>query len=137
MKLFKYYVDVVTLIFQDGSFKPLFVCWGKYRYRIEKVLTVRETYSKAGGCGICYTCRMNNGQQRNLFWERNRWFVESEIYIPGAQEARTEPSDKGMYIENKSRLSKSINKRLFKSRLFCRSSRGSRFLCFLLLLLLK
>ena len=65
MKLFKYYVDVVTLIFQDGSFKPLFVCWGKHRYRIEKVLTVRETYSKAGGCGICYTCRMNNGQQRN------------------------------------------------------------------------
>lgn len=96
MKLFKYYVDVVTLIFQDGSFKPLFVCWGKHRYRIDKVLTVRETYSKAGGCGICYTCRMNNGQQRNLFWERNRWFVESEIYIPGAQEARPEPSDKGM-----------------------------------------
>lgn len=96
MKLFKYYVDVVTLIFQDGSFKPLFVCWGQRRYRIDKVLTVRETYSKAGGCGICYTCRMNNGQQRNLFWERNRWFVESEIYIPGAQEERKEPSNQGM-----------------------------------------
>ncbi len=90
MKLYKYYVDVVTLIFYDGTFKPLFVCWDHHHYRIDKVLTVRETYSKAGGCGICYTCRIGS-QQRNLFWERNRWFLESEVYIPGLEERQKLP----------------------------------------------
>lgn len=95
MKIFKYYVDVVTLIFQDGSFKPLYVCFQHRRYRIDKVISVRETYSKAGGCGICYTCRMGS-QERRLFWERTRWFIESEVFIPGMEEERTAPSLKGM-----------------------------------------
>lgn len=95
MKLFKYYVDVITLIFSDGSIKPLFVLWEHHRYRIDQVLSVRETFSKAGGCGICYTCRMS-GQERRLFWERNRWFLESEVYIPGHEETVKAPSTKGM-----------------------------------------
>lgn len=96
MKLFKYYVDVVTMIYSDGSLQPLFVCWDHHKYKIEKVTSVRETFSKAGGCGIRYTCRMYGGEDRNLFWERNRWFLESEVYIPGLEEKIKSPSLKGM-----------------------------------------
>lgn len=86
MKYYKYYVDVVTLVLQDGALRPLFVCWDGHRYKVDKVLSVREMYSKAGGCGICYLCKMQ-GQMRKLYWERNRWFLESEIFVPGHQEA--------------------------------------------------
>ncbi len=94
MKLFKYYVDVITLIGHDGKLRPLYICWDHHRYTVDKVLSVRETYSKAGGSGICYRCRMGS-QERNLFWERNRWFLESEVYIPGMEEAIRQPSQKG------------------------------------------
>lgn len=81
MKLFKYYVDVDTLIFHDGRLLPLFVYWKDHRYRVDKVVSIRETYSKAGGSGICYTCRFGS-QERKLFWERSRWFLETEFYTP-------------------------------------------------------
>ncbi len=81
MKYYKYYVDVITLIFEDGRLQPLFVCWDDGRYKVDRILSVREMYSKAGGCGICYLCSMQ-GQMRKLFWERNRWFLESEIFVP-------------------------------------------------------
>lgn len=83
--LYKYYVDVDTLIYKDGAMKPLFVHWKDHRYRVEKILSVRELFSRAGGCGICYTCRIL-GQDRRLFWERNRWFLESEVYDPAIQQ---------------------------------------------------
>lgn len=85
MKIFKYYVDVVTLIYKDGMLQPMAIYWRDHRYRIDKVLSVRETYSKAGGAGICYRCRFGD-QERSLFWEKNRWFLESEIYAPELQE---------------------------------------------------
>ncbi|MCF0245265.1 MAG: hypothetical protein HUJ55_00365 [Ileibacterium sp.] len=81
MNVFKYYVDVVTLILKDGVLQPLAVVWMDRRYKVDKVLSVRETYSKAGGSGICYRC-LFGGQERSLFWERNRWFLESETFIP-------------------------------------------------------
>lgn len=83
--VYKYYVDVITMIFQDGTLRPLFVQWEDHRYKVDKVISVREMFSKAGGCGICYLCRMQ-GQDRKLFWERNRWFLESEVYLPGLEE---------------------------------------------------
>lgn len=82
LKLFKYYVDVITMISREGTLTPLVMIWKEKKYQIEKVTEVRETYSKAGGSGIRYTCRFR-GQSRNLFWERNRWFIESEIFEPG------------------------------------------------------
>lgn len=85
MKVFKYYVDVVTMIFKDGMLQPLWIVWNDRRYRVDKVVSVRETYSKAGGCGICYQCRFGQ-MERNLFWERNRWFLESEVYQPDLME---------------------------------------------------
>lgn len=85
LKLFKYYIDVITLISSEGSLQPLWVIWKDRRYRIEKITSVRETFSKAGGAGICYRCRFGD-QDRNLFWERNRWFLESESYFPEMME---------------------------------------------------
>ena len=81
MNVFKYYVDVVTMIFKDGLLQPMAVVWMDRRYKVDKVISVRETHSKAGGSGICYRCQFA-GQERNLFWERNRWFLESEAFIP-------------------------------------------------------
>lgn len=81
MRMFKYYVDVETLIGADGSLCPRALYWKERRFAIDQVLSVRETYSKAGGSGICYECRLG-GQQRRLFWERSRWFLESEVYVP-------------------------------------------------------
>jgi len=81
VKVFKYYVDVATMIFRDGQIEPLWVVWCDRRFRVDKVISVRETYSKAGGCGICYRCRFGQSE-RSLFWERNRWFLESEMYFP-------------------------------------------------------
>lgn len=85
MNLFKYYVDVITLIYRDGRIQPMFIYWKDRRYKVDKVVSVRETFSKAGGGGICYLCRFG-GQERSLFWERNRWFIESEVYEPELRE---------------------------------------------------
>lgn len=81
MDLFKYYVDVITRIDRHGHLEPLVLEWQGKNYRIDRVISVRETFSRAGGCGICYECRFGS-KKRNLFWERNRWFIESSVYIP-------------------------------------------------------
>lgn len=80
-KLYKYYVDVVTLIYKDGNLTPLFVEWGNKKYKVDKVLSIRETFSQAGGCGICYECRFGSCIRR-LFWEKDKWFLESSVFIP-------------------------------------------------------
>lgn len=85
MKVFKYYIDVDTLIRSDGTLEPLIIYWQDRRFRVSKVLSIRETFSRAGGSGICYLCRFGS-QERKLFWERNRWFLESEVYVPEMEE---------------------------------------------------
>jgi NADH:ubiquinone oxidoreductase subunit F (NADH-binding) len=77
MALYKCYVDVITLIHANGMLQPMAVVWQNHTYKVRQILTVRETFSQAGGCGVCYACRFGNGAMRNLFWEKDRWFVES------------------------------------------------------------
>lgn len=81
MEIFKYYVDVIVRISRDGELKPLAMYWQQHRYKIDRICSVRETFSQAGGCGICYECQFGS-QKRNLFWERDRWFIESHAYLP-------------------------------------------------------
>ena len=45
-------------------------------YQIDKVLSKERRASQVGGCGVRYVC-MICGQRRNLFLEKNRWFIES------------------------------------------------------------
>lgn len=75
--LYKRYVSVVALTDKDGRLTPLFLIWDNgVKYPIDKVLEIRKAASIVGGCGILYRCRIQN-RERNIFYERNRWFIES------------------------------------------------------------
>lgn len=77
--LYKRYVPVVCMMGKEGELKPLSLIWedvnGRVSYTIDKILKVKKAASQVGGCGILYEC-MISGQKRNLFYEKNRWFVE-------------------------------------------------------------
>lgn len=77
MELFKRYVDVVLVQRKSGESQPLYLYWedGK-KYKIDKVISVERRASEVGGCGVRYAC-MIEGRRRNLFLEKNRWFIES------------------------------------------------------------
>ena len=74
---YKTYIDVVVIHYKSGMIKPLFIIWENgQKYPIDKVKNVVKAASlKAGGCGIRYTCMINN-QERFLFLEENKWFIE-------------------------------------------------------------
>ncbi len=75
--LYKRYVEVVTLIGKQGEVRPLFLIWDNgIKYPVDKIIEVRNAASQVGGCGLLFRC-MIGGQIRNLFFERNRWFIES------------------------------------------------------------
>ncbi len=77
MELYKRYVDVVTLMKKDGSMLPVLLVWDNgIKYSIDRIVEVRKAASQVGGCGILYKCKIE-GKERNLFFERNRWFIES------------------------------------------------------------
>ncbi len=69
-------MDVVTLVSKEGVTTPLFVVWDGMKYPIEKIMAIENRASVVGGCGIRYTCRIQ-GQTRQLFLERDRFFLES------------------------------------------------------------
>ena len=77
MKYKKKYVEVTARFDTEGRVFPLKILWEDgSSYFIDKVLDVRPAASlKAGGAGIRYTCRINR-QEKYLFLEENRWFVE-------------------------------------------------------------
>ena len=75
--LYKRYVDVVALIDKQGNLTPLILRWDNgVQYPIDRILEVRKAVSEVGGSGILYRCRIQN-HQRKLFYENNRWFIES------------------------------------------------------------
>ena len=73
----KIYIDVVSIHYKSGTIKPLFIVWENgQKYAIDKVKNITRAASlKAGGCGIRYTCMINN-QERYLFLEENKCFIE-------------------------------------------------------------
>lgn len=73
---YKRYIDVVAHINQYGEIKPLMIIFEHRKYPIDKILEIKQAHSQVGGSGIRYRCRIQN-QERNLFLERNRWFIES------------------------------------------------------------
>lgn len=80
MRLYKRYVDMIVLTSKEGQLKPLYLIWegsnGKENFKIDKILDVRKSSSKVGGCGILYECEID-GKVRKLFYEKDRWFIES------------------------------------------------------------
>ena len=77
MELYKRYVEVILRQERSGKIIPMYICWenGK-QYKIDKVLRAERRASAVGGCGMRYTC-MIEGKQRNLFLEKDKWFIES------------------------------------------------------------
>lgn len=77
---FKIYVSVELIVDEDGRTMPTAIIWGDgHRYSIDKVKDVRYAASqKAGGIGTRYTCLIM-GQQRYLYFEDPKWFVEKNI----------------------------------------------------------
>ena len=75
---YKVYVEVTAAFTPEGEVRPLAVRWQDGTlYDIDRVLDVRHAAAtKAGGCGIRYTCRIR-GQVTYLFLEEDRWFVEA------------------------------------------------------------
>ncbi len=77
MQLYKRYVDVIVEQSRTGKIVPLYICWDNgQRYHIDKILSREQRASQVGGCGMRYVCVIQ-GKTRNLFLERNRWFIES------------------------------------------------------------
>lgn len=83
MKLYKKYVDMMTIVDKQGNVTPFAMLWdtpeGKRVIKIDKIYEVRKAASIVGGCGILFKCRLDN-KDRNFFYEKNRWFIES--YYP-------------------------------------------------------
>lgn len=78
--LYKRYIPVIVCVGKEGEITPLSIVWedssGKALYKIDRIIKVRSASSPVGGCGILYECQIQ-GKKRNLFYERNRWFIES------------------------------------------------------------
>ncbi len=74
----KRYVTVTAIFDEDGNLLPLSITWEDGRkFPIDKVSDIRYAASlKAGGAGIRYTVSIG-GNQKYLFLEDNRWFVDA------------------------------------------------------------
>lgn len=75
-KLYKRYVDVIVHTNPIGEMTPLYIVYDGRKYPIERILAIRNAASSVGGGGILYECRISS-QVRNLYYERSRWFIES------------------------------------------------------------
>lgn len=75
----KRYVEVDALFTSDGRVLPQRIRWESGTvYEVDRILDVRRAAAtKAGGCGLRYTCRIR-GQQTYLFLDEDRWFVETK-----------------------------------------------------------
>lgn len=73
----KQYVDVITYIDSEARLRPLVLVWNGRRYSVDHIFSVRELYAADGGCGVRYLCLIA-GRRRSLWWERDRWFVQTE-----------------------------------------------------------
>lgn len=73
----KQYISVTARFDCDGNLIPTKIHWKDGRtFDIDRVLDIRYAASlKAGGTGIRYLCRIS-GQERYLFLEETRWFVD-------------------------------------------------------------
>lgn len=77
MKLYKRYVIIIQKVDKQGEIIPLYIIWeDDIAYKIDRILKKYNAVSEVGGCGVLYRCRIG-GTIRNLFYEKNRWFIES------------------------------------------------------------
>ncbi|MCI5723737.1 MAG: hypothetical protein MR283_06985 [Erysipelotrichaceae bacterium] len=76
-QLYKRYVDVVVVQKKTGELRPLYLFWNDGKsYKIDRVVSHGRRASCVGGCGMRFVCIIQ-GRCRNLYLEKDRWFVES------------------------------------------------------------
>jgi hypothetical protein len=74
---YRIYVDVVYLQKKDETVVPLMILWEDGRkYRIDRILDRQIRPLENGIRGLRFSCVIQR-QQRYLFREGDRWFVES------------------------------------------------------------
>ena len=80
--LYKRYVDVIVLMNKEKQMKPLYIQWIENNhnrfYKVDKIYEVKRSSSIVGGGGIMYRCKIHDKEVK-LFFEVNRWFIESQI----------------------------------------------------------
>lgn len=75
--VYKKYVDVVELRKKDGTLEPLEIVWSNgQHYKIDKSEFKQYGESKAGSGGKHYIVWIN-GEKRNMYLEKDKWFIES------------------------------------------------------------
>ena len=74
---YKAYVEVLARFTTDGQLLPVSLTWeGGRVYEIDRIRRVQRLASrKAGGAGICYTCRIQNRDVQLFYEENGLWFV--------------------------------------------------------------
>lgn len=74
---YKAYVEVLARFTTDGRLLPVSLTWESGKsYAIDRVSSVQRMASrKAGGAGICYTCRILNHEIQLFYEENGLWFV--------------------------------------------------------------
>lgn len=74
----KRYVPVVVRFDTEGNLRPLEIDFDEeHRYQVDRVLDVcRAACQTVGGVGVRYTVRIQ-GQEKYLWLEKGRWFVEA------------------------------------------------------------
>lgn len=78
MEYYKRYVKVITEIDKNGNKMPLSLIWENGDcFNIQHCVKMGNKASLVGGCGILYKC-MIKGQVRDLYYEIDRWFIESK-----------------------------------------------------------
>ena len=80
--MYKKYLDVEVRWTKEGNIIPTAIIWetadGMERFEITKILSgPRSMASKAGGVGKRYEVQIGRSK-RNLFLEKDKWFVESD-----------------------------------------------------------
>jgi len=73
------YVKMAVEIDEDGRVVPVRVFWEDGRvFEVERLIDVRyAAATRAGGQGVCYTCRIM-GRDARLYEDEGRWFVHAK-----------------------------------------------------------
>lgn len=75
----KRYIAVDVRFSTEGRLRPLQILFDEGRvYQIDQIKDVCRRASEVGGVGDRYTCIIN-GQERYLWFEKGRWFVEAKV----------------------------------------------------------
>lgn len=63
----------------DGTFTPKVIIWSKdKKFAIDKITDISYTKPPADkDVGLCFSCLIC-GKERNLYFEENRWFVQTK-----------------------------------------------------------